>query len=108
MNKVKLNKYKHKKTKWTTYGIIRSIKFRDHLYRRLKQVHQNTPEYFNLKVNLSTYNTILKKLIREAKSNFYQAKFEQCQSDSKQTWETIKVVIHRFDKHPGGDACFSH
>ena len=78
LNKVKLNKYKHKKTNWITYGIIRSIKFRDHLYRRLKQVDQNTPEYFNLKVNLSTYNTILKQLIREAKSNFYQAKFEQC------------------------------
>ena len=41
----------------------------------------------------------MKQLIREAKSNFYQAKFEQCKSDSKQTWETIKEVLHRFDKY---------
>ena len=32
---VKFNKYKHKKSKWITYGILKSIRFRDNLYKKL-------------------------------------------------------------------------
>ena len=32
------NKYKHKMTPWITYGIIRSIRSRDKLYKKLKKV----------------------------------------------------------------------
>ena len=28
---IKFNKYKHKKSKWITYGILKSIRFRDNL-----------------------------------------------------------------------------
>ena len=30
----KFNKYKHKKSKWITYGILKSIRFRDNLYQK--------------------------------------------------------------------------
>ena len=33
---VKFHKYKHKKNKWITKGILKSIKFRDGLYKKLK------------------------------------------------------------------------
>ncbi len=33
---VKFNKYKHKKSKWITHGVIKSIKYRDELYKILK------------------------------------------------------------------------
>ena len=34
---VKSLKHRHKKTKWITFGIIRSIKFRDDLYIKCKR-----------------------------------------------------------------------
>ena len=33
---VKFNKYKHKKSKWITYGILKSIRFRDNLYKKIE------------------------------------------------------------------------
>ena len=36
MKKIRLNKYKHKKTEWITNGILKSIKFKDNLYKRMK------------------------------------------------------------------------
>ena len=39
---VKFNKYKHKKSKWITNGILKSLKFRDRLYLELKTLPINT------------------------------------------------------------------
>ena len=62
MNTVRFDIYKHKITKWVTTGIIKSIQFRDKLYRQLKShLLVNIQEYYTLKTNLKTYNTILKK-----------------------------------------------
>ncbi len=33
---VKYRKYKHKKSKWITQGIIKSIHYRDNLYKNTK------------------------------------------------------------------------
>ena len=95
--KSKFNKYKHKKTNWITFGILRSIKFRDNKYRRLRQTSLNTIEHHNLKFNLLSYNKILKKIIREAKLKFYQSKFEKYKTKSKEIWQTINEVINKKD-----------
>ena len=42
IKKNKFHKYKHKRLEWITLGIIKSIKFRDNQYKRLKQTPQNT------------------------------------------------------------------
>ena len=68
---VTFNKHKHKKQKWITYGIIKSIKFRDKLHLKLKRINPNHPDYQTDKHNLTIYNSILKKSIRSAKSQFY-------------------------------------
>ena len=81
--KVKYNKYKHKKSKWITYGIIRSIKFRDNLYRRVKATSLNTDDYANKKNNLKVYNEILKNLICKAKEQFYRNQFAKYKNDIK-------------------------
>ena len=62
LNKVKFNKYRHKKTNWITYGILRSIRFRNNLYRKMIQT-QNSTDYAKKKHNLSVYNKILKYTI---------------------------------------------
>ena len=48
----KLHKHRHKKNKWITYGILRSIRFRDDLYLKYKRCSQNSTEYYTLKNNL--------------------------------------------------------
>ena len=58
--KVKYNKHKHKKSRWITTSIIKSIKFRDKLYKKLKTSPINTQAHSMNKVNLDTYNNILK------------------------------------------------
>ncbi len=56
---VKFNKYKHKKSKWITYGIIKSIQTRDNMYKKYKMTDPNANNYYTLKTNLKTYNIIL-------------------------------------------------
>ena len=51
----KLQKHKHKISKWITGGIIRSIKYRDKLYSTLKRSPRSSGEYSTLKTNI-TYN----------------------------------------------------
>ena len=92
---VRFDKYKHEMTKWVTTGIIKSIKFRDKLYRQLKSHPVNSQEYYTLKTNLKTYNTILQKNIRKAKKDYYYDQFAKYKNDIKKTWDTLKDVINR-------------
>ena len=91
---IKFNKYKHKTNGWITHGILRSIKFRDGLYKRMKCTATNTEKYNTYKFNLNTYNKILKSLIKEAKSTFYENEFRKYNKNIKKTWDVIKSVIN--------------
>ncbi len=57
---VKFDKHKRKMSKWITRAVINSISLRDKLYNKLKQTKPDTLEPNTLKINLSTYNKILK------------------------------------------------
>ena len=92
---VKFKKHKHKKTTWITTGIIKSIKYRDNLYLRLKHTDPNTATYLDIKTNLRTYNSILKKSIREAKRIHFSRIFIQCENNIKKTWNTINKIIRK-------------
>ena len=74
---MKYNKHKHKKGSWITKGIIRSIKFRDKLYKTLKSTDINSERYNSYKINLQTYNRILTQNIRLAKKTYYHSCFEK-------------------------------
>jgi hypothetical protein len=95
LRKVKFDKHKHKKTKWITSGIIRSINFRDRLHMKLRKTDVNNAIYDTLATNLKTYNKILKKLIREAKKNYYMHKLEKFKHDIKNTWIVIKDILSK-------------
>ena len=58
---IRYNKYKHKFSPGMTSDIIRSIKYRDSLYRKLKKTDVLSPEYSDLASNLRLYNATLKK-----------------------------------------------
>ena len=91
---MKFHKHKHKRSPWITNGIIRSIKFRDNLYKQLKRTNQDVPEYDALKLNLKTYKKILDKNIRELKQNYYHRQFSQSIGDTKKKWDVIQSVLN--------------
>ena len=66
-------------------GIIHSIKYRDNLYMKLKSAETNDDNYNTLKINLNTYNKILKKSIREAKKTYFYNSFKKYNGDNKNT-----------------------
>ena len=90
--KVTFNKHKHKNSKWITKGIVRSITYRDKLYLKLKRTPLGSERHSILKLNLKTYQSILKRLIRDAKKQYYQKQFEKYKNDVKNTWSTIKQI----------------
>jgi len=92
---VKFNKYKHRKQKWITKGILNSIKYRDKLYNRLKKCPKDSEMCEILQINLRTYNKILKSSIRQAKSDYYHKTFQKFKSDMKRTWVNIKEIMSR-------------
>ena len=101
--KVKFKKHKHKHSNWITQGIICSIKYRDKLYTTLKKTHTSSEQYDTLKINLRTYNKILRQNIRNAKQIHYETCFNQYKHDIKSTWMTIKEVMGKgakADKYP--------
>ena len=91
----KVKKYKHKLSPWITTAIIRSVKFRDQLYKKMKSCCPDSQEYATIRINLNTYNSILQKTIRHAKSTYYGREFEKHKNDSRKTWCTIKNVINK-------------
>jgi hypothetical protein len=86
---VKFNKYRHKKNNWMTYGILKSMKHRNKLYKRLRMTNENTIEYYRCKKELSDYTTILRKSIRLAKISYY-----------KNTFERYKIFIQLIKYYP--------
>ena len=94
-NLVKFNKRRHKGNKWITYGLIKSINNRDRMYRELKSLSINDPNYSELKQNLSVYNAILKKNIRECKFSYYNNAFNKYKHDMKNTWKLISEIFNK-------------
>ena len=89
----KFHKHRHKKNQWITYGILRSIKYRDQMCITYKNSPQNSAEHHILKNNLRFFNSILKRVIREAKINYYHEIFEKNKTNIKAIWKTISEII---------------
>ena len=92
---VKFNKYKHKKSSWVTQGLLKSIKYRDKLYKRLKLTDPNSANYDTININLKTYNGILKTSIRAAKQTYFELCFKRFKNDIKNTWKTINDILSK-------------
>ena len=96
---LKLKKYKHKKNKWLTQGILNSLKFRDRLYKLFHSTDPNHSDYNTRKINLQTYNRILKQNIRQAKKLYYVNHFNKVKNCIKKTWLTINEILCRNNKN---------
>ena len=98
--KVKFNKYKHKKNKWITRVILKSIKTKNMIYKQLQQTKpENTEEFETLKVRFKRFHKILRQSIQEAKRTYYLTTFERFKHDIKQTWTIINDTLQRKKKN---------
>ena len=61
--RIKVNKHKHKLSPWITTGVIKSIEFRDNLYKKLNACTTDSPEYEPNQYNLKIYNGYLRQYI---------------------------------------------
>ena len=89
----KYNKYRHKKCKWITFGLLESIEFSDNLYRELKKTPIDRDDYRNKKINLRTYNRIINRSKTYPKKRYYAEKFHQLKNNIKFTWRLINEVL---------------
>ena len=92
---VKFNKYRHKKSSWITAGIIKSIEQRNRMYRKLKETPITCKNYNNRKINLKTFNKILKHSIKISKTIYFANEFEKFKFDIKNTWATLNSILNR-------------
>ena len=92
--RVKVNKHKHKISPWITTGLIKSIEFRDKLYKRLRSCLQDSREHNRMEYNLKTYNGYLRHCIRTAKREYYVHEFTKYKNDNRKTWDTLKDTIN--------------
>ena len=91
----KFKKYKRKKNSWITSGIIKSIQFRNTMYRDLKLLSADEQRYNILKQNLRSYNYILRKNIKQAKRLHYHKCFHTFKTGMKKTWSLINKVLNK-------------
>ena len=108
IKRIKYHKYKHKKCKWITNGILKSIKTKNIIYKMLKQTNPANVEAFEtLKIRFDRFHNILRQSIKEAKQIYYLRSFEKFKHDIKQTWSIIDETLHRKGKN-SLPSVFSH
>ncbi len=91
---LKYNKYKHKKTLME----IKSIYYRDDLYKKVKMLNSESQEHACLSAHLKSYNVVLKKSINIIKRQYYEACFCKFKDDIKKTWKTINEILNKTKK----------
>ena len=87
----KINKYQHKLSNWITAGIIKSIKFRDDLYKTWKMSTYDSPDYSILGHDLKPYNKYLKQCIWTAKKEFYMRELTKYKKRYSKNMRHIKA-----------------
>ncbi len=95
---VRFDKYKHKRNQWITRGILISIKKRDKMYRDFRKLKPTSGNYDGAKLNLQTFNKILKTSIRKAKELYYAKLFVKYKANLKMTWNTLNEILKRKNK----------
>ena len=90
---VKFNKYRHKGSNWITAGIMKYIKYKNNLYSIVQKTDRSSAEYQILKQNLPTYDALLKKAIREAKTIYYNDILENNKTVMRKMWTAINEII---------------
>ena len=84
--KIKYISGKRMNNPWISSDIMRAIKVKSSDFKLYKSGLMSRTEY-------TRYNNRLKNIIRLAKRNYYENKFELYRSDMKSTWKTIRSIL---------------
>ena len=60
---VKFKRQKHTIYQWITFGLIKSIKYGDSMYKHLHQTESDSQAYSTMETNLKTYDQMHTKLL---------------------------------------------
>ena len=94
-SKKKFNKYLHKKQPWVTYGILKSLRHKDKLYKKWKTTNPEDPMIQQHKENFKIFFNVYKRVLSNAKKNYFSVTFQKFKSDMKNTWKTIKELLNK-------------
>ena len=96
---VKYNKKKHKKSKWMTSALLKSINTKSQLYTEWFKTDVNNLDLYSRRKDAfkSCYNT-LRRSIKKSKKLYYTRTFAIYKNDIKQNWTIIKDTLHRKTK----------
>ena len=92
---VRLDKKKHRINPWLTSGILKSINFKDKLYKTLMQTSKDSTDYPVLLSNFKVYKNIIRRSIMLAKRDYYRNAFNRYSTNMKKTWQTISQTLNR-------------
>ena len=90
---VRYNKKIHKKSKWITRGIMKSINTKDKLYKTLAKTDLHSPLYNTLKSDFKAFQKSLKKTINAAKKSYFHKIFHLYRNNIKKTWAVINETL---------------
>ena len=95
LNKVNITRTRNPRKPWMTAGLVRSCIKKEKLYKlRIKHpTSENITKY-------KSYRNKLIKILRAAEKNYYADKFELFKFNTKQTWQTVKHILHKRDITP--------
>ncbi len=93
--RIKINKYNTKRSPWITQGLLNSIKKRDMLYKQLVKTKSTSPSYDTKKHKLHEHKTLLRKLIKKTKKDYYTNQFTKFSNDCKNTWKLLNQIAGR-------------
>ena len=75
---------------WLTKSLIKCIKKKNYLYSKYRKKHSHSNE-----VIYKTYRNRLTHILRGAKKNFFQNKFNKAKDNIKQTWNIINNLLSK-------------
>ena len=76
-----------------TKGLLNSIYTKDRIYKLFVQTDTNNILYETIRLNLKTYQHILKNSIKEAKQVYHFNLFSKYKEDVKKTWSINKDAL---------------
>ena len=94
LNKPKTSKRNTKNNPWITTSIINAVNKKHELCKAWKKTMSSKQKRGDSKLyeQFSDYRRHLKKLIKIAKSKFYEKKFDENQGNAKSTWKLINEI----------------
>ena len=90
--KLSKSKLKLKSKPWITKGILKSIRYKNKLYKMLCKNNFSNPQKVK---EYKTYRNKLTKIKTISKKNYFEKRLQNCNENSAATWKVINEITNR-------------